>query len=86
MLRWSNEGLALAGLLFVGMIRRRRFNAALLGLVCLVAAVAIIGCGGSNHNSSSTGSSGTTLGNYNVTVTAMSGGASASTTIPLTVQ
>jgi hypothetical protein len=52
-----------------------------------LAGILISGCGGgSNPSSGSTGSSGTTTGNYTVTVTAQSGSVSHQTKLTLTVQ
>jgi hypothetical protein len=84
---------ALAGLLLLVLPRRRALRAglrprALLGLLLFFGVLGgAIGCGGHPSSSSnSTGSPGTTAGNYTITVTATSGSVTAQTTVGVTVQ
>jgi sugar lactone lactonase YvrE len=86
--------IALAAMFFFGLLPRRRYRKGILSALCLavlysVAVVGVIGCGGSsggsNAGTSPTGH-GTTMGNYQVVVTATSGTVTASTTIPINVQ
>jgi sugar lactone lactonase YvrE len=88
--QWKGTGFALAALIFLGILPRRRWRGGLLAAVLsLVAIGGVIGCSGSNGggtNSTSPSPSGTTTGNYQVMVTATSGTATASTTIPLSLQ
>jgi len=82
--------IALAGLLFLGVLPRRRWRGGLLfTLLCLVALGGTLGCSGGNSGgagSTSPSTSGTTTGNYKVAVTATSGTVTTSTTIPLSLQ
>jgi hypothetical protein len=86
----SNTGFALAALIFLGALPRRRWRGGLLAAaLCLLVIGGVIGCSGSNGggtNSTPPSPSGTTTGSYQVMVTATSGTATASTTIPLSVQ
>jgi hypothetical protein len=88
---WNQSGAALATLCLLGLLPRRRWPRrqrggwlfAFLGLVLGMA----VGCGGSSpSNGATTTNPGTTTGNYQVAVTAASGSANVSTTVPLTVQ
>ena len=88
---WKNAGSVFAAFLFLGLVPRRRWRElTLLALIFIVGAGAIEGCNGSGSTGSGGTSppanSGTTAGNYSVTVTATSGTVTASTTIPLSVQ
>jgi|HubBroStandDraft_5_1064220.scaffolds.fasta_scaffold24931_2 hypothetical protein len=79
---WIPAGAALADLVFLGFLPRRRWRQ--LWLVLLLAlgvgvTWTVIGCGGSS-------SQGATRGSYQVVVKATSSTVSASTTIALTVQ
>ena len=89
-LGWKTTGTMLATLIFFGILPRRRLRGGrLLVLLCLATLVGIAGCsGGTSSGGSSTqpANSGTTTGSYKVEVTATSGTAIASTTIPLTLQ
>jgi hypothetical protein len=88
--QWRGTGFALATLIFLGVLPRRRWRGGLLAAVLsLIAIGGVIGCSGSNGvgtNSTPPSPSGTTTGNYQVMVTATSGTATASTTIPLSLQ
>ncbi len=71
--------------------RPRRFSwslAKVCGALLLVSATLMSGCGGSNSSNGSTGSiaTGTSAGNYTVTVTAQSGSVSHNTQLTLTVK
>jgi hypothetical protein len=80
-----HTGIAVVGLLLLGLIPRRRRPAAwLFSLLMLAALGTIAGCGSGSTPPTST--SQTTVGSYNVVVTATSGSTMASTTIPLVVQ
>ncbi len=81
-----SSGIALAGLLLgVCFIPRRRWNGALLAILCTFILGFAAGCGGSsNNNPSSPG--GTTSGNYTVTITATAGSATGSADLPFIVQ
>jgi sugar lactone lactonase YvrE len=88
--QWKGTGFALAALIFLGILPRRRWRGGLLAAaLCLIVIGGVIGCSGSNGggtNSTPPSPSGTTTGNYQVMVTATSGTATASTTIPLSLQ
>jgi hypothetical protein len=88
--QWRGTGFALAALIFLGVLPRRRWRGGLLAAaLCLIVIGGVIGCSGSNGggtNSTPPSPSGTTTGNYQVMVTATSGTATASTTIPLSLQ
>lgn len=76
----GTSGVALAGLLCgLCLLPRRRWRGVLLALLCTAAFGFAIGCGGG-------GSSGTTAGNYSVTVAATAGSTTGSVDIPFTVQ
>ena len=86
---FSKYHLALAALIFLGILPRRRWRGTLLGVLCVVVLCGAIGCGGANSggaSGSSPSTSGTTTGNYQVIVTATSGTVTASTTVPLSLQ
>jgi hypothetical protein len=76
----GGAGLTLAGVLLLGLARRRRkFAAWCCGLLVLFVALgSVAGCGNSSPQATS--------GSYNVVVTATSGTVTVSTTIPLTIQ
>jgi len=84
-------GLALAGLLLLGVPARRRNWQSMLGLVVLLAALVTgaVACGGGGSSGGGGGGgggiSGTTTGAYTVTVTASSGSTTTSNTITVTV-
>jgi sugar lactone lactonase YvrE len=82
--------LALASLLFLGVLPRRRLRSGLLfAAFCFVALSGTLGCSPGNSgsgNNTPTPNPGTTTGNYQVTVTATSGTVTTSTTIPLSLQ
>ena len=86
--------LAAAGIISVlasAQTRPRRFSwslATVCGALLLVLATLVSGCGGSNSSNGSTGSiaTGTSAGNYTVTVTAQSGSVSHNTQLTLTVK
>jgi Abnormal spindle-like microcephaly-assoc'd, ASPM-SPD-2-Hydin len=80
--------IALAALLFFGVLPRRRWRGVILAVLCLVTAGVVIGCGGgsSGSGSSTPRNPGTLAGSYQVTITATSGTASTSVTIPITIQ
>jgi hypothetical protein len=84
-------GTALAGLVFLVLLPRRRWRGLTLILVLgLAAAIGLSACGGSGGigglgGGASGQNSGTTPGSYTVTVTATSGMDTATATIPLTV-
>jgi len=81
---WKKSGIALAALLFVGLLPDRRWRRHLLVALLAIASIgAVVGCGGGSHTSSTTQ---TTPGSYQVVVTATSGSVTTSTTLPLTVQ
>jgi len=82
----EGETLAAAMLLFLLPIRRRRWQS-LLGVLLLVFFVtALSGCGGTNVPVNTGGSTGTTPGNYTVTVTGTGGTVTATSTVSFTVQ
>jgi beta-lactam-binding protein with PASTA domain len=87
--RWYPAGgAALACVLLLGIPARRRRLRTMLSLLVFLGILTggAVGCGGSGSgNSESTGSPGTTTGNYTVTVTATSGTTSAQTTVSVTV-
>jgi hypothetical protein len=57
-----------------------------VAILCLMAVVGLFGCDGSKSVSGAPKTPGTTTGNYQVIVTAASGTATTSMTIPLSVQ
>jgi hypothetical protein len=76
----------LATLFILGIVPRRRWRGGLLfTALCLIAIGGIIGCSSGSKTSTPSGNSGTTRGNYQVVVTATSGTATTSTTIPLSL-
>jgi hypothetical protein len=84
-------GATLAALFFIWLpIRRRRWQTLIGMLLFIVLASAASGCGGNNSASlkaSGPGSnSGTTAGNYTITVTGSSGSTQATTAVAITVQ
>ena len=80
---WPSSGVAFATLFLIGFLPRRRWKgAALLVILAIVAACTVSGCGGSPAPSNP----GTTIGGYQVVVTATSASLTATTTIPLTLQ
>jgi hypothetical protein len=84
----GSETLAAAVLLFFLPIRRRRWQS-LVGMVALVFLLAAAsGCGGTSKpvNTGGNGGTGTTPGNYTITVTGTSGTATANAAISFTVQ
>jgi len=88
---WTNSGIALAALFFLGLLPRRRWRGAMLfSILGLAVLGGVIGCGGSNTPATSTPppttNPGTTTGSYQVTVTATSGSTTISSTVPLTLQ
>jgi hypothetical protein len=80
------ETLAAAVLLFFFPIRQRRWHSliGMVGLVFLLAAAS--GCGGTSKPVSIGGSTGTTPGNYTITVTGTSGTATATAAVSFAVQ
>ncbi len=88
LLRSLGGGTALAGIVCVLLVPRRRWRGLALILTLGFAAISITACGGSGSSSGGSGTqaSGTTTGNYSVTVTAASGKDTASATVPLSVQ
>jgi len=84
-----STGSALAALLLVGFLPRRRWRNSLsivvLALGFAFSVASLTGCGGSSK-SSKTSDSGTTAGSYSVTVTASSTSFTGTATIPLTIQ
>jgi len=83
-------GAALAILLFFSVPRRRRNWLLMFGLLAIFVSAAAIGCGGGGGNSGGGGgggggSTGTPTGNYTVTVTAVSGTITQTTTVALTI-
>ncbi len=87
---FDNYRLALAALLFLGVLPRRRLRSGLLfAALCSVALSGTLGCSpgkSGSGNNTPTPNPGTTTGNYQVTVTATSGTVTTSTTIPLSLQ
>jgi hypothetical protein len=83
---YAAGGATLACLLLFGIPARRRSWRALLGMLALLALLSggFLACGGGSSGGG--GSTGTTPGNYSITVTASSGSVSASNTISLSVQ
>jgi hypothetical protein len=80
-----HTGIAVVGLLLLGLIPRRRRPAAWLFSLLMIAALGTIaGCGSGSTPPTST--SQTTVGSYSIVITATSGLTIASTTIPLVVQ
>jgi hypothetical protein len=87
--RWKAAGgVALAGMLLLGIPARRRCWRALLSMLILLVALAggMLACGGGNNGGGGTGNPGTTAGTYTVTVTGASGTKTAKATITVTVQ
>jgi len=82
----GGETLAAAVLLLFFPIRRRRWHSliGMVGLVFLLAAGS--GCGGTSQPISTGGSTGTTPGNYTITVTGTSGTATATAAVSFAVQ
>ncbi len=74
-------GVALAGLLLLGVPRRRRAWQRMLSLLVVVLALGFAGCGGGGSKSG-----GTPPGSYVVTITATSGSATSTSTVNVTVQ
>jgi hypothetical protein len=87
-LAWKDSGFALTALFFLGILPRRRHwrGGGMLAILCLMAVVGLFGCDGSKSVSGAPKTPGTTTGNYQVIVTAASGTATTSMTIPLSVQ
>jgi hypothetical protein len=86
-LLWPSAGTALA--LFLCVPRSRRKWLTMLGVLVLLAAFVVTGCGGSGNSGGSggTGNAGTTPGTYTVTITGTSGSITAVVgTVTLTVQ
>jgi hypothetical protein len=80
------SGITLAVLLFAGILPRRRWRGRLLmPLIGLILLGSAMGCGGGTV-ASSTKTTGTTTGSYQVVVTATSGSTVVSSTIPLNQQ
>ena len=65
---------------------RNRKKWLLISLLLVLALVGLVGCGGGSKNTSPKPNSGTSPGTYNLTLTASSGSATHSMTIPVTVQ
>lgn len=89
MLRSLGGGMTLAALaILIFVPRKHRRGLMMLLVVGLVSAMACTACGGSSSGITNSGNpnSGTTAGSYKVAVTATSGGATATATIPFTVQ
>jgi hypothetical protein len=88
--RWAlkGSGVAVAVLLLGGVPRRRWRGGRLLAVLCLVAIAGMSGCSGSGSSGGNTNPTnlGTTKGSYQVVVTAASGTATTSMTIPVTIQ
>jgi hypothetical protein len=82
---YAAGGVALAGILLIGLPRRRRAWQRMLSLMVLIVAVGIVGCGGSSSGGGGGGGS-TPAGTYTVTVTATSGSITQTSTITATVQ
>ena len=80
------EGTVMAVMLFslILPVRRRR-GTAVLAVSFLIGCGMVLGCSGSVSSSSSSGSPGTTLGNYTVTVTGTAGATTQSTVVTVTV-
>ena len=79
----KNSAFALAGLFFLGILPRRRWQKGILLALCLVAAGGLSSCGG---GSSTPTTPGTIAGSYQVVVTATSATVTTSATISLTLQ
>ncbi len=74
------------GLMFnIGKPRNRK-KWLLISLLLVLALVGLVGCGGGSKNTSPKPDTGTSPGTYNLTLTASSGSATHSMTIPVTVQ
>lgn len=86
-LPWGGGALA-AVLIFIGVPRRRWRGLTLMVILGMAMAGMCIGCGGGSGGSGNNppANSGTTTGNYSVTVTATSGTMTSSVSIPLAVQ
>ncbi len=85
---WPGGGVIAALLMLLGLPKRSRRWATMLGLGILLAAmvaVAGMGCGGGSSSSSGGTIAGTTPGNYTVTVTGSAGSTTENTTVTLTV-
>ncbi|HYB60350.1 MAG TPA: SBBP repeat-containing protein, partial [Methylomirabilota bacterium] len=86
---WYTGGsAALACMLFLGGLPRRRNWRTALGMLALLMIVAggMLACGGAAGSNCSSGTGGTTPGTYTITVTGTSGPTAASGTVTLTVQ
>ncbi|MGA2729768.1 MAG: FG-GAP-like repeat-containing protein [Terracidiphilus sp.] len=87
--RIGGGGTVLALLLTCGISSRRRRWISMLALLAVFSVVVTIGCGGGSSTKGSTGSPGTTAGNYVFTVTgtdASNASIAATTTVTVTVQ
>jgi Pro-kumamolisin, activation domain/Bacterial Ig-like domain (group 3) len=85
---YAAGGAGLAGLLLLGLPRRRRAWQRMLSLLVVVCALGFVGCGGGSSKSSSSGGSGSgaPAGTYVVTVTAVAGSATQTNTLTVVVQ
>ncbi len=87
---YAAGGATLAGLLLLGLPRRRRAWQSMLSLLVIVFAIGFAGCGGGSSSNNGGGGSGgggnTSSGTYVVTVTATSGTASVSNTLTVAVK
>jgi len=86
---FGSETLAAAVLLFVFPIRRRRWQSLIGALVLVFLLTAVSGCGGASKpigTGGGSGTPGTTVGNYTITVTGTSGASTANTTVSFSVQ
>jgi hypothetical protein len=82
----SGGGVAFAGVLLIGLPRRRTLWLSMLWLVVLGTALLPTGCGRGGIGTPSGGSPGTTAGTYTFTITGANGSITGSTTLTVTVQ
>lgn len=78
---------AFAVLLLLGLLPRWRWREGVLtATFCLIVGTTVLGCGSSSNGNSTPANPGTTIGSYQVLVTATSGAVISTITIPVTVQ
>jgi subtilase family serine protease len=74
-----------AGFLMLGLPKRNRCMASMLGMLVVGSLLIGIGCGGSSSSNSNSSSSGTPVGSYTITVTGISGTLTQTSSVTVTV-